>query len=100
MDRSLEALSTPGSGGPEPGVCGGCWGGGGRLEQGVRCEEGTSEGRGSHGMLAGGGGGAGVGGGVLDLEKGTNCGPTAAELWLSRPKMAKKGGLSSFYIVR
>ena len=41
--------------------------------------------------------------GVLDLEKGTNCGPTAAERWwwLSQPEMAKKkGGLSSYYIVR
>ena len=39
--------------------------------------------------------------GVLGLEKGTNCGPAAAEQWLSRPKMAKKGGggLSSYYIV-
>ena len=32
------------------------------------------------------------GGGVLGPEKGTDCGPTAAELWLSRPKMAKKRG--------
>ena len=40
------------------------------------------------------------GGGVLGLEKGTNCGPTAAERWLSRREMAKKGGLSSYYIVR
>ena len=49
-------------------------------------------------------GGEGVlharGGGVLGLEKGTNCGPTAAERWLSRRQMAKKGGLSSYYIVR
>ena len=30
------------------------------------------------------------GGRVLGLEKGTDCGPTAAELWMSRPKMAKK----------
>ena len=35
------------------------------------------------------------------MEKGTDCGPTAAEWWLSQPKMAKKkrGGLSSYYIV-
>ena len=39
------------------------------------------------------------GGGVLGLEKGTNCSPTAAERWLSRHEMAKKGGLSSYYIV-
>ena len=39
------------------------------------------------------------GGGVLGFEKGTNCGPTAAEWWLSRHEMAKKGGLSSYYIV-
>ena len=31
-------------------------------------------------------------GGVLGLEKVTDCGLTAAELWLSRPKMAKKKG--------
>ena len=32
--------------------------------------------------------------GVLDLEKGTNCSPTAAERWwwLSQPEMAKKRG--------
>ena len=35
-------------------------------------------------------------GGVLGLEKGTDCGPTAAERWLSRCEMAKKGGLSSY----
>ena len=35
--------------------------------------------------------------GVLSLEKGTNCGPTAAELWLSRTKIAKKEGLSRHY---
>ena len=40
------------------------------------------------------------GGGVLGLEKGTNCGPTTAERWLSRREMAKKGGLSTYYIVR
>ena len=40
------------------------------------------------------------GGGVLGLEKGTHCSPTAAERWLSRREMAKKGGLSSYYIVR
>ena len=39
-------------------------------------------------------------GGVLGLEKGTNCGLTAAERWLLRREMAKKGGLSSYYIVR
>ena len=33
------------------------------------------------------------GGGVIGLEKGTDCGPTAVERWLSRPKMAKKRGL-------
>ena len=38
--------------------------------------------------------------GVLGLEKGTNCGPTAAERWQSRREIAKKGGLSSYYIVR
>ena len=37
--------------------------------------------------------------GVLGLEKGTDCGPTAAEQWLSRPKMALIGGLSSYNIV-
>ena len=31
-------------------------------------------------------------GGVLGLEKGTDCGPSAAELWLSRANNAKKGG--------
>ena len=36
------------------------------------------------------------GGGLLGLEKGTNCGPTSSGLWLSRADMAKKkGGLSS-----
>ena len=30
------------------------------------------------------------GGGVLGLEKGTDCGPSAAELWLSRVNNAKK----------
>ena len=40
------------------------------------------------------------GGGVLGLEKGTNCGPTAAERWLLQREMAKKRGLSSYYIVR
>ena len=39
------------------------------------------------------------GGGVLGLEKGTDCGLTAAERWLSRPKMAKKRGQSSYHIV-
>ena len=38
-------------------------------------------------------------GGVLGLEKGTDCSPTAAERWLLRPKMAKKRGLSSYHIV-
>ena len=38
-------------------------------------------------------------GGVLSLEKGTDCGPTAGERWLSRPATAKKGGLSSYHIV-
>ena len=33
-----------------------------------------------------------MGGGVLSLEKGTNCSPTAAERWLSRREMAKKRG--------
>ena len=37
----------------------------------------------------------GRGGGVLSLEKGTNCRPTAGERWL-RTATAKKGGLS-FY---
>ena len=32
------------------------------------------------------------GGGVLGLEKGTDCGPSAAELLLSRANNAKKGG--------
>ena len=34
----------------------------------------------------------GGGGGVLSVEKGTDCGPTAGERWLSRPTMSKKGG--------
>ena len=37
------------------------------------------------------------GGGVLGLEKGTDCGPSAAELWLLRANNAKKGELSSDY---
>ena len=37
------------------------------------------------------------GGGVLSLEKGTDCGPTAAELWLLRANIPKKEGLSSHY---
>ena len=41
----------------------------------------------------------GGGGGVLSLEKGTNCGPTAGERWLSQPATAKKGGLSFYHIV-
>ena len=40
------------------------------------------------------------GGGVLGLEKGTNCGPTAAERWLSRREMAKKGGLLLYCKIR
>ena len=32
------------------------------------------------------------GGVVLSLEKGTDCGPTAGERWLSQPAMAKKRG--------
>ena len=36
--------------------------------------------------------GRGPGGGVLSLEKGTKCGPTAGERWLSRSATAKKGG--------
>ena len=39
------------------------------------------------------------GGGVLGPEKDTDCGPTAAEWWLSRQEMPKKGGLFSYYIV-
>ena len=38
-----------------------------------------------------------MGGGVLSLEKGTDCGPTAGELWLSRAKIAGKEGPSSHY---
>ena len=38
-------------------------------------------------------------GGALGLEKGTDCGPTAGERWLSRPAPAKKGGLSFYHIV-
>ena len=37
------------------------------------------------------------GGGVLSLDKGTDCGPTAAELWLLRANIPKKEGLSSHY---
>ena len=37
------------------------------------------------------------GGGVISLEKGTDCGPTAVELWLSRANIAKKEGLCSHY---
>ena len=36
--------------------------------------------------------GGGGGGGLLSLEKGTNCGPTTLEQWLSRNDMAEKGG--------
>ena len=32
------------------------------------------------------------GGGVLSLEKCTDCGPPAGELWLSQPTTAKKRG--------
>ena len=32
------------------------------------------------------------GGGVLSVQKGTDCGPTAGEWWLSRPETAKKRG--------
>ena len=39
----------------------------------------------------------GRGGGVLSQEKGTNCGQTATELWLSQANIAKKEGLSSHY---
>ena len=39
----------------------------------------------------------GGGGGGLGLEKGTDCGPSAAELWLLRANNAKKGGLSRHY---
>ena len=39
------------------------------------------------------------GGGVLSLKKGTDCGPIAGELWLSRPATAKKGALSLYHIV-
>ena len=39
------------------------------------------------------------GGGVLSLEKGTDCGLTTWERWLLRPAMAKNGGLSLCYIV-
>ena len=38
-------------------------------------------------------------GGLLSLEKATNCGPTSLELWQSQADMAKKGGLSSHYIL-
>ena len=31
--------------------------------------------------------------GLLGLEKGTNCGPTPQELWLSQANMAKKRGV-------
>ena len=37
------------------------------------------------------------GGGVLSLEKGTDCGPTATELCLLLAKVAKREGLSSHY---
>ena len=37
-------------------------------------------------------------GGLLSLEKGTNCSPTSYELWLLRANMAKNGGLSTGYI--
>ena len=38
--------------------------------------------------------GAPQGGGVLGLEKGTNCSLTTVKRWLSKPKMVKKGGCS------
>ena len=34
----------------------------------------------------------GGGGGVLSTEKGINCCPTAAEMWLLQANIAKKGG--------
>ena len=34
---------------------------------------------------------------IVSLEKGTDCGLTAVELWLLRAKIAKKEGLSSHY---
>ena len=37
--------------------------------------------------------------GVLGLEKGTDCGPTTAEQWLSLPVMAKKKGDCSLIIL-
>ena len=43
-------------------------------------------------MLAPGGGG-----GVLSLEKGIDCGPTAGELWLSQANIAKKEELFSHF---
>ena len=40
----------------------------------------------------------GKGGGILRLEKGTDCGgPTAAELWLSRAKIVKMRGCGCHY---
>ena len=39
----------------------------------------------------------GGGGGVLRPEKGTDCGPTTAELWMSLVKLAKKEVLSRHY---
>ena len=37
------------------------------------------------------------GGGILGLEKGTDSGLTAAELWLSRHKNAKRGSVLLLY---
>ena len=39
----------------------------------------------------------GGGGGVLSLEKGTNCGPTAGELWLLRHAKAKRRNVLVLY---
>ena len=44
-------------------------------------------------MSAGGGVWGQCPGGLLGLEKGTNCGPTSLELWLSRADVAKKGAV-------
>ena len=39
------------------------------------------------------------GGGVLILEKGSDCGPTAEERWLLQPAKARKRGLSFYQIL-